>query len=70
METLPNIDINIKCGNSLIHKIHFQVGQNIGTKDAGFSKTDQALIKNYKDTVKSIIQHQINVKNMNLKILF
>lgn len=52
METLPNIDINIKCGNSLIHKIQFQVGQNIGTKDVGFSKSDQALIKDYKATVK------------------
>ena len=52
METLPNIDINIKCGNSLIHKIQFQVGQSIGTKDAGFSKSDQALIKDYKATVK------------------
>ena len=52
METLPNIDINIKCGNSLIHKIQFQVGQSIGTKDAGFSKRDQALIKEYKATVK------------------
>lgn len=70
METLPNIDINIKCGNSLIHKIQFQVGKNIGTKDVGFSKSDQALIKDYKATVKNIILHQTNEKNMNSKILF
>ena len=73
METLPHIDINIKCGNSLIHKIHFQVGQNIGTKDAGFSKTDQALIKNYKDTVKkyhsaSDKREKHELKNIVLKI--
>jgi hypothetical protein len=51
METLPNIDINIKCGNSLIHKIQFQVGQSIGKKDSGFSKRELELIKKYKETV-------------------
>lgn len=70
METLPNIDINIKCGNSLIHKIQFQVGRNIGTKDVGFSKSDQALIKDYKATVKKYHSASDNEKNMNSKILF
>ena len=47
METLPNIDINIKCGNSLIHRIPFQIGKTIGKRDSGFSKSDQLIIKNY-----------------------
>ena len=29
METLPNIDINIKCGNSLINKINFKYGEKL-----------------------------------------
>lgn len=52
METLPNIDINIKCGNSLISKLKFNIGKSISSKDAGLSKTDLTLIRKYKETVK------------------
>ncbi len=42
MQTLPNIDINIKCGNSLISKIPFEVEEKIELKK---------YLKDVKDTV-------------------
>ncbi|MFH1051218.1 MAG: TaqI-like C-terminal specificity domain-containing protein [bacterium] len=48
METLPNIDINIKCGNSLVSKYGFDQSTKIG---------DEATIARYKfavDTYKNI----------------
>lgn len=52
METLPNIDINIKCGNSLIYKLDFSVGQKIGSKQSQLDKISKKLIKQYKEAVK------------------
>ncbi|MEG2013735.1 MAG: Eco57I restriction-modification methylase domain-containing protein, partial [Anaerovoracaceae bacterium] len=52
METLPNIDINIKCGNSLIHKLDFEVGKKVGTKQVLLDKSTKRLIKQYKEEVK------------------
>ena len=47
METLPNIDINIKVGNSLLSKIDFVIGKKVQTdKDTG------KLINSYKELVK------------------
>ncbi len=54
METLPNIDINIKCGNSLISKIPFEVGKNKLANIFDDDITDW--IKNYKKAVKSYKQ--------------
>ena len=45
METLPNIDINIKCGNSLINKIPFEINRN---KLANVDNELLALIDEYK----------------------
>ena len=53
METLPNIDINIKCGNSLIHKMPFQVGKIIGKNNKTLSNSDLKLIRVYKNAVLS-----------------
>ena len=50
METLPNIDINIKTGNSLINRLKFSIGETVG-KNSNFSKSTTALIKNYKESV-------------------
>jgi len=47
METLPNIDINIKCGNSLIHKIDYEIGKV--RKNQGFKKSTQVTIRGYKE---------------------
>ena len=50
METLPNIDINIKCGNSLLHKLPVEVGKRLSEK---VEKNLSALIKDYKENVKA-----------------
>lgn len=47
-ETLPNIDINIKCGNSLVSRYPVKIGHSIGSGDSL-----SAEIKNYKACVKS-----------------
>ena len=52
METLPNIDINIKCGNSLIQRIPYATGQKLGSKNAVLSDEDITQIKRYKKAVK------------------
>jgi hypothetical protein len=53
METLPNIDINIKSGNSLINKLPFQIGGKIGEGEGSveLEKNTQKLIKQYKKLV-------------------
>ena len=54
METLPNIDIDIKVGNSLINKLPFVIGKRIGSKDTGFvlDSTAQKILREYKKNVK------------------
>ncbi len=47
LETLPNIDINIKCGNSLVSRYLVRVGLSGGMNDALLKKHIQA----YKDAV-------------------
>ena len=49
LETLPNIDINIKCGNSLVSKFKVEVGKSILQKD---NPAIKELIKQYKENVK------------------
>ena len=48
LQTLPNIDINIKCGNSLISRFALGNGQNLLPKDRIFVKK---LIDDYKTQV-------------------
>ena len=48
LETLPNIDINIKCGNSLISRF----GIDTDLKSILFSKKSQSAIENYKIIVR------------------
>ena len=55
LETLPNIDINIKCGNSLVSKYVVQVGSSVmeqvkndGTKSSEY----KTLVEKYKKAVK------------------
>lgn len=49
MEVLPNIDINIKTGNSLVSKYPVQVGKAITQKDC--SEEQKGYIKQYKQLV-------------------
>ena len=51
METLPNIDINIKSGNSLINKIPFTIGSKVAAKGLDFEKNTTKLVENYKKLV-------------------
>ena len=57
METLPNIDINIKCGNSLVHKLPVEIGKKIPSND----KDLKSLIYEYKQNV-------VNYKKVSDKI--
>ena len=56
METLPNIDINIKSGNSLINKLNFAIGSKIGQGGVELEKNTQKLINQYKKLVYCIIE--------------
>lgn len=47
-ETLPNIDINIKCGNSIVSRFPVKIGSSVGSCD---NLTTE--IRNYKACVKS-----------------
>ena len=65
LETLPNIDINIKCGNSLLSR--FRLDQNLSDafNKAKLTVTDyRRLVKEYKNTrdkdVKRALQSQID----------
>ena len=50
LQTLPNIDINIKCGNSLVSKFPIKLGQPINLSSE-LAKKLKASIKNYKNLV-------------------
>ncbi|MBE5748634.1 MAG: hypothetical protein E7344_03275 [Clostridiales bacterium] len=59
METLPNIDINIKCGNSLVHKLPVEVGKKLSSKS---DKDLKKYIAEYKQRVNSY-KHESNKAN-------
>lgn len=81
METLPNIDINIKSGNSLINRLDFTVGKKVkGSKESVGAVTSN-LIKQYKQLVQDYkktsdksqkikIKNNIDVIKNNLHDLF
>lgn len=53
MQTLPNIDINIKTGNSLISRVSFNVGSKTGDLDFDLSD-DKSIAKTFKDYRKAV----------------
>ena len=53
METLPNIDINIKVGNSLVNKLKFEEGKKLSRNDL-ISTKDISEYKNYVNYYKSM----------------
>ena len=55
MQTLPNIDININVGNSLISRIDFNVGQEINIGKQLDIDSRRNIIKKYKESVKKYI---------------
>ncbi|MBO4556716.1 MAG: Eco57I restriction-modification methylase domain-containing protein, partial [Elusimicrobiales bacterium] len=62
LETLPNIDINIKCGNSLISAIKIELGKGAEYKD----KSIKSHIKAYKDYVRQYKETKDNGKKAEL----
>ena len=57
MQTLPNIDINIKTGNSLISRVQFGVGIKAGDNDFEISD-NKAIIKNFKEYRKAVKEYK------------
>ena len=51
MQILPNIDINIKCGNSLINRISFEIGETIANGE--LNEDICKILKEYKHYVKA-----------------
>ncbi len=80
LETLPNIDINIKCGNSLVSKFPVEIGNSVIKREASDKSKDKEiseLIKQYRDCVLSYknlhdkkAKHDANAKIMELKNKF
>ena len=66
MQILPNIDINIKCGNSLTSNINFEVGKSIpsslGKKITEEVNKYKQLVKEYKNSESKINKDDINRK--------
>jgi len=66
METLPNIDINIRSGNSLISKMPFLAGKEIG-KGLVLDKEEKNLINQYREQVKNY--KSVSIKDDKKKIV-
>ena len=64
METLPNIDINIKCGNSLVHKLPVEVGKKLSVKA---DKDLRKLIYEYKQRVNNYKQESNKINKQQIK---
>lgn len=62
LETLPNIDINIKCGNSLVSKFPVNVGQSI-IKDAD----NEVKAADFRKRIKEYRKAVVDYKNENNK---
>lgn len=64
METLPNIDINIKCGNSLVHKLPVEVGKKLSEKN---DKDLKAAIMEYRQWVNKYKKENDKVSKQEIK---
>lgn len=63
METLPNIDINIKSGNSLVNKLPFMIGSRIDANGIEFEKNTKKLVEKYR----RLVAEYRNVSDKSLK---
>ncbi len=60
LQTLPNIDINIKCGNSLVMKYAFHASINQVLKGANITISDyKAHVANYKNSPSKDNKHKV-----------
>lgn len=67
LHTLPNIDINIKVGNSLLSKFPLIDNENIPKALKDKIENYKVLVKEYKNTNDKIIKHKIKEQISNLK---
>ena len=67
LETLPNIDINIKSGNSLISRYAIDDSQPIGIKDALTIKKYKEAVTKYKNSTNRTIKKQLLIDIDNYK---
>lgn len=75
LRTLPNVDLNIKCGDSLLSKIPVIVGGNIDISGTNISETQiknyKNLAKNFKNTDDKVAKKKLNdsIKKLKKSIL-
>lgn len=67
LTTLPNIDINIKVGDSLVHR--FSLDDKFDLRSKNF-KEYVSLVKQYKDTSDKSVKYDINQKIKHIKDTF
>ena len=69
LETLPNIDINIKCGNSLVSRYDFDIDISKILKKSEID-TYKAKVRDYKETRDKNIKHELEETIAKLKDTF
>jgi adenine-specific DNA-methyltransferase len=63
LETLPNIDINIKCGNSLLSRFELDTNLSLAFNKAGITATDyKKLVTDYKSSKDKALKRELNTK--------
>ena len=71
LRTLPNVDLNIKCGDSLLSKIPVIIGGNIDISGTHISETQiknyKNLAKNFKNTDDKVAKKKLNDSIKKLK---
>ena len=71
LQTLPNVDLNVKCGDSLLSKIPVIVSGNIDVSGCDISEKEikeyKNLVKNFKNTDDKVIKTKLNGNIKELK---
>jgi adenine-specific DNA-methyltransferase len=70
LETLPNIDINIKCGNSLISKFDLHEKYNINSEKGKIIDEYKSIVAKYKNSLSPVDKNQIRERIKNIKNTF
>ena len=71
LETLPNIDINIKCGNSLLSRFALDQNLSLAFNKAGVTATQyRKLVADYKGSKDKTLKRELNEKIASVKDRF
>jgi len=70
LETLPNIDINIKCGNSLISRFDLHEKYNINSQKGKIIDEYKNIVAKYKNLLNSKDKHEIRERIKEIKNTF